>query len=350
MDMRTLGRTDLSVSSICLGTMTFGEQNTEADGHAQMDYAFEQGVNFLDIAELYPIPPMPDTQGRTEEIVGSWLKTRGNRDKAIIATKITGRSDMKWFRENDAPTRFSKTQILEAVDGSLKRLGTDYIDLYQLHWPDRSVSQFGSNPVIFGNLEQVDDESDFEVILQTMQELVIAGKIRHFGLSNESAWGTNEFLNTSKSTGTPRVVSVQNAYSLLNRTFETNMAELSLRENVGLLAYSPLGQGSLSGKYLNGALPVNARKTLFGRMQRYEKPGAEPAVKAYVSLARKFDLDPVNMALAFVLGKPFVTSVIIGATNMDQLKTAIASTQIQLNDTLLSAIDDIQLIHTNPCP
>jgi aryl-alcohol dehydrogenase-like predicted oxidoreductase len=348
MEYRRLGRTDLRVSAIGLGTMTWGEQNTEAEGHAQMDYAIDKGINFLDAAELYPIPPKPETQGRTEEVIGSWLKARGNRDKVIVASKVIGRSENTWFRDGGKTTDLSRAQVFEAVDKSLKRLGTDYVDLYQIHWPDRSVSAFGSVPTVFRAVEG--PEVPIEETLSALDEVVKAGKVRHIGLSNESPWGTMSFLKASETKGLPRVQSIQNAYNLANRTFETGLAELSMREDVGLVAYSPLAQGFLTGKYLNGARPANSRTVLFNRAQRYEKPGAEAAFAAYVALAGETGLDPAQMAISFALSRPFVTSVLIGATTMQQLETDIGAIDIKLSSEIEERIDAIHQIHQNPCP
>jgi aryl-alcohol dehydrogenase-like predicted oxidoreductase len=348
MEYRPLGRTGLKVSAICLGTMTWGEQNTEAEGHAQMDYALDRGVNFFDTAELYPIPPKAGTQGATERIIGSWFAARKNRDKVVLATKVIGRSENTWFREDGSPGELSRAQIMEALDKSLKRLRTDYIDLYQIHWPDRPVSQFGSNPTVFRRKEG--PEHPIEEILETLGEIVRSGKVRHIGLSNESAWGTMRYLHHASVKELPRVQSIQNAYSLVNRTFEVNLAELALREDVGLLAYSPLAQGYLTGKYLDGALPAGSRKALFDRLQRYEKPGAAQAYAAYVALAREFGLDPAQMALAFVTSRPFTTANIIGATTMEQLRANIASIDVRITPELEERIDAIHQIHCNPCP
>lgn len=350
MDYRRLGRTDLNVSSMCLGTMTYGEQNSESEGHAQMDLALERGVNFFDAAELYPIPPNRETQGRTERIIGSWFKARGNRDKIVMATKVVGRTDMDWFRENGAKAKLTRQDIEFAVDRSLKNLQTDYIDLYQIHWPDRNVSGFGSNPTQWVDVAPADDENSIESTLEVMRDLVKAGKIRHLGLSNESAWGTMTYVKEAEVKGLPRVASIQNAYSLVNRTFETNLAEVALRENVGLLAYSALAQGYLTGKYRDGARPHGARKTLFERLQRYEKPGAEDAVNAYVDLAKDSGLDPSQMALAFAHSRSFMTSVILGATKLDQLKTDLDAADLTLSDDVLARIDEIHQLRGNPCP
>ncbi|MBH0237825.1 aldo/keto reductase [Methylobrevis albus] len=349
MDLRRLGRTDIRVSSICLGTMTFGEQNTEAEGHTQLDLAADRGVNFLDAAELYPVPPKPDTQGRTEEIVGSWLKARGNRDKMIVATKVVGRTAMTWFRDDGSPGRLDRRQIEEAVEKSLRRLGTDYIDLYQLHWPDREVASFGSNAARFVPLAPAPDETSIEETLAVLADLVTAGKIRHIGLSNETAWGTMRFVSAAERGVGPRVVSIQNAYNLVNRSFEVGLAEVAMREQVGLLAYSPLAQGYLTGKYENGALPAGSRKQLFNRLQRYEKPGAAAAFTTYIKIARDFGLDPALFANAYVTSRPFVTSNIIGATSIAQLEVALASAEVVVTAEMEAAVDAAHQLIGNPC-
>jgi aryl-alcohol dehydrogenase-like predicted oxidoreductase len=349
MEYRPLGRTGLQVSALCLGTMTWGQQNSEAEGHAQMDYALDRGINFVDTAELYAIPPKPETQGSTERIIGSWFRSRGKRDKVILATKVVGRSDvMNWFRDDGSLAELSRKQILEAVDKSLKRLQTDYIDLYQLHWPDRAVSQFGSNPTVFRAAQG--PEHPIHEILATLDEVVKAGKVRFIGLSNESSWGTMKFLHESETRGLPRVQSLQNACSLLNRTVEVNLAEVLLREEVSFLAYSPLGQGYLTGKYQGGRRPAGTRKVLFERLQRYETPGASEAIDKYLALAAEAGLDPVQMALQFVTMRPYVTSNIIGATSLEQLRHNIDSLDVTLSGEVVAKIDAIHQIHCNPCP
>ncbi len=346
MKYRELGRTGVKVSALCLGTMTFGEQNSEAEAHAQLDYAVERGINFLDASEIYPVPPRPETQGRTEEIIGTWLAARKNRDKIIVATKVAGRGKMSWLRKNGGPTRQSASQIAEAVNASLARLTTDYIDLYQLHWPDRPMR-------IFEGLDYVHVEGDshpVEEILAVLGRLVEAGKVRFVGLSNETPWGVMSFLKASEQHGLPRIVSVQNAYNLVNRSYEIGLSEITYREGVSLLGYSPLGQGYLSGKYEGGALPPNSRKRLFNRLGRYEQGNGPKAISAYVGLARRHGLDPAQMAIAFAASRPFVTSAIIGATTMAQLETDIAALDLELDDRLLADIEQIHLDYPNPCP
>lgn len=347
MEKRELGNTGIMVSKLCLGTMTWGQQNTEAEGHEQMDFALDQGMNFFDTAELYSIPPKRETAGSTEKIIGTWLKERGNRDKIILASKVTGRSQfMDWFRKDGSKAEVSPAQIREAIEGSLQRLQTDYIDLYQIHWPDRPMQLFGGL-----SFRSHDGETnEIELILQTMQELVKEGKIRHVGISNETPWGTMSYLSAANMLNVPRIVSIQNAYNLLNRVFETGLSEVTHHESVGLLAYSPLAQGYLTGKYQNGALPDGSRKKLFARLDRYETLGADLAIDKYVAIAERHDLDPAQMALQFVTTRPFVTSNIIGATTMKQLKTNIASNQIDLTEEILEEIEQVHLVHSNPCP
>ncbi len=346
MQYRPLGRTGLNISSIGLGTMTWGQQNSEAQGHEQMDYAVACGVNFFDTAELYAVPPKPETQGSTETIIGTWFKARQNRDKIILATKIAGRSPMNWFREDGGKTRLVPAQIDEAVEKSLKRLQTDYIDLYQLHWPDRKLALFGGH----GYTDYPEDFTAFAVILEALERHVQKGNIRHIGVSNETAWGVMRYLNEAEKRGLPRIASIQNAYNLLNRSFETGLAETSLREDVGLLAYSPLGQGVLSGKYLDGARPEGARGTLFGRLERYQGPGAETAIKASMDCARNHGLSPVQLALKFCDTRPFVTSTLIGATTMDQLKENIEAFDVTWSDELEVAANALNVAHRSPCP
>lgn len=344
MKKRKLGKTGLEVSEICLGTMTWGQQNTESEGHQQMDYALDKGINFFDTAEMYAVPPKKETQGSTERIIGSWFKERKSRDKVILATKVSGRSPLNWLRDGDKTTEQSKEQIFEAVDKSLIRLGVDYIDLYQLHWPDRPMNLFGGSI----NYEHMDEPSiDISIILDSLNELVKSGKIRYIGLSNETPWGTMKFLHHSEISSTPRVQSIQNAYNLLNRTFEIGGSEVAHREDVGLLAYSPIAQGYLSGKYQNGALPKGSRKELFNRLQRYEGPYAEEAIQAYLDIASKYEIDPTQLANQFVTTRPFVTSNIIGATNMEQLKLAVTSIDINLTKEIEKDIEKAFQRHGN---
>jgi aryl-alcohol dehydrogenase-like predicted oxidoreductase len=350
VEYRPLGRTDLRVAALCLGTMTWGQQNTEEEGHAQLDIARDRGLNFLDTAENYSIPPRAETQGATERIIGSWLNSRGGRDKVVIATKVSGRSTSTYLRPGGAHPELNRANIHYAVEGSLRRLQTDYIDLYQLHWPDRPLPLFAGSSTVFRDLPP-GPENPIEETLAALQDLVTAGKVRHVGLSNETAWGTTRFLAAAASGHGPRVVSIQNAYHLLNRTFEIGLAEIALREQVGLLAYSPLAQGYLTGKYQNGARPPGARTTLFERAQRYQKPGVSEAIDRYLLLANDIGVPPAQLALAFVLTRPFVSSVIIGATTQAQLAENLGV----LDRTIITpdveaAIEAIHQIHSNPAP
>ncbi|MBC9795411.1 NADP(H)-dependent aldo-keto reductase [Sinomicrobium weinanense] len=344
MKYTTLPGTDLKVSKICLGTMTWGEQNTEAEGHEQMDYALEQGVNFFDTAELYSVPARKETYGSTEKIIGSWFKKTGNRDKIILASKIAGPG---YSNKHIRQTGFSKDAIHEAVDGSLERLQTDYIDLYQLHWPERNANFFGQKGYEHDENEQWQD--NFAEILETLNDLIRQGKIRHIGVSNETPYGVMRFLEESRKNSLPKMVTVQNPYSLLNRLYETGLAEISMRENVGLLPYSPLAFGVLSGKYLSGK-PENARITLFPNFSRYSGKQASEATRKYYDLAGKNGLSLAQMALAFVNQQPFVTSNIIGATTMEQLKENIDSIDVELSGEVLKEINNIHKQIPNPAP
>lgn len=351
MHYRHLGRTDISVSRICLGTMTWGEQNTEAEAHAQLDYALDQGINFIDTAEMYPVPSRGETQGRTEAYIGSWLAAdKSRRNRIILASKLAGGDALPARRMAHIRNGYQKPDrkgVTEALELSLKRLQTDCIDLYQIHWPDRATNMFGQ--LGYTHVE-TPDAIPLAETLSVLGEFVKAGKIRHIGLSNETPWGLMEALRLAETAGMPRVVSIQNPYSLLNRSYEIGLAEMSIREDVGLLAYSPLAMGRLTGKYENGALPAGARLTLFDRFQRYSTPKGIEAAGRYVALARSYGLDPAQMALAYVNSRPFVTANIIGATNLDQLKSNIASASITLPDAVLKEIEAIHQDIPNPCP
>ncbi len=342
----TLPHTNLKVSKICLGTMTWGRQNTEAEGHEQMDYAVAQGINFFDTAELYPIPAHPDRYALTEKIMGSWFKKTGNRDKIVLASKIAGKAEFTKFIRT---TGFKKESLIEAVNGSLERLQTEHIDLYQLHWPERSTNYFGQR----GYTHDLSDfwQDNIHQVLETLRELIREGKIGHVGLSNETPWGAMRFLEESKVHDTlPRMITIQNPYSLLNRLFEVGLSEISIREKLGLLAYSPLGFGVLSGKYLGGAKPANARLTLFPAYGRYSNENALKATQKYQELADKHGVSLTQMALAFVTSRPFLTSTIIGATSMEQLKENIGSIDLNLSDELLKEIEGIHNEIPNPAP
>ncbi len=346
MKYNYLGNSQTKVSIICLGTMTWGEQNNELEAFEQMDYAIKEGVNFFDTAELYSVPPKKETWGSTEKSIGNWLETRKCREKIVLATKVTGRSGMNWFRNKE--TRLSKQQISEAINGSLQRLKTDYIDLYQIHWPDRKANFFGK---LGYKYEDDVDAIPIEEQLDVLNDLVKAGKIKYIGLSNETPWGLTKFLNLAEKNNWARIVSVQNPYSLLNRSYEVGMAEISIREKCGLLAYSPLAFGMLTGKYDNGSKPDGARLTLFGEMfTRYTKPKGIKFAEKYNSVAKKFNLTPSSMALAYVNSRDFITSNIIGATTMEQLKENIDSAKIELSEEIISEIEEIHDTNHYPCP
>jgi aryl-alcohol dehydrogenase-like predicted oxidoreductase len=324
--------------------MTWGEQNSQAEAHQQMELAIDQGINFFDAAEMYPVPPKPETQGLTEEYIGTWFAKTQQRDKVVLATKIAS-TGMDYIRPE---SNLRASQIVEAVEGSLKRLQTDYIDLYQLHWPSRSTNYFGQ--LGYSIPEQEGSDVPIEETLKACDQLVQQGKIRHIGLSNETPWGVAEFLKQSSGSGLARVVSIQNPYSLLNRTFEVGLAEFAHRESVGLLAYSPLAMGVLSGKYRHGAMPKGSRLSLFTRFKRYSTDLANEATEQYLQIAEKFELNPAQMALAFVTQQPFVTSNIIGATTLDQLQENIDSAQVTLSNSVLAEIEAVHKRQPNPCP
>jgi aryl-alcohol dehydrogenase-like predicted oxidoreductase len=347
MEYRKLGTTGLSVSALCLGTMTWGQQNTENDAHAQLDYAVANGINFFDAAEMYPVPPRAETFGRTEECLGSWLgKNKSKRAQFIVASKVTGRGNGLAHVRGGAG--LAADSIRAAIEGSLKRLQTDYIDLYQTHTPDRPANRFGQLDYV--HTSDAPQGAPFEETLETLAALVREGKIRHFGVSNETPWGVMRQLGLAQAGVGPRPQAIQNPYSLLNRSFDVGLAEIAMREQVGLLAYSPLAMGVLAGKYLDGARPPQGRLTLFDRFKRYSTPRAEPAAAAYVAIARAAGLDPAQMALAFVTGRPFVTSNIFGATSIEQLRSNSASAQVRLSPDVLAAIDAVHADNPNPCP
>ena len=349
MRYRKLGNTNIDVSVICLGTMTFGEQNSEKDGFEQMDYAIDRGVNFIDTAEMYAVPTRAETYGKTEEIVGNWIKSKKNRDKIILATKIASKSSgLSWVREGGKKLSFNKKNVNAAIDASLKRLKTDYVDLYQLHWPERNVPKFG---VMDFEYDPNDNEwTTIEEVLENLNQLITQGKVRHIGVSNETPWGLMKFMQVAKEKKLPIMVSIQNVYNLVNRVFDIANSEVSLRENCGLLAYSPLAGGRLSGKYLNDQNPKNSRYTLFASIfERHRTPRGEVAISKYVNLANKYNIAPSTFANAFVNDRPFVTSNIIGATTMDQLKENIDSIDIKFSDEILREIEVIHLADPNPC-
>jgi aryl-alcohol dehydrogenase-like predicted oxidoreductase len=345
MKYTTLSNTDIKVSKICLGTMTFGEQNTEADGHDQMDYALEKGVNFFDTAEMYSIPSNPKTYGSTEKIIGTWFQKTGNRDKIILASKIAGPNpNFGYMREN---VDFSPSSLKFALDQSLKRLQTDYIDLYQLHWPERKTNFFGQR----GFKVQHDAwEDNIQSVLETLDGFIKAGKIKHFGLSNETPWGIMRFLEESKYQNLPRIKTIQNPYSLLNRLFENSSSEICIRENVGLLAYSPMAFGVLSGKFLKGESHPNSRLSLFPQFARYTSAQCAEATRLYQEIAIKNGLTLTELSLAFVTQQAFLTSTIIGATTMEQLKENIATIDVVLSDEILNEINAVQAIIPDPAP
>ena len=344
MEYRKLGSSDLNVSALALGTMTFGEQNSEADAHAQLDLAVSHGVNFIDTAEMYPVPPRAETVHRTESHIGTWLR-RQQRDKLIVATKITGPArGFSWIR--NAP-RINRKHITAAIDASLRRLQTDYVDLYQLHWPDRYVPMFGGTAY---DAAQERDSTPIAEQLQALAELVRAGKVRHIGLSNETPWGVSEFVRCAEQLGLPRIVSIQNAYHLMNRTFENGLAETCHHASVGLLGYSPLAFGWLTGKYLTNP-QTKGRITLFpGFGQRYDKPNVPVAAREYMRIAQEANLTPVTMALAFARTRRFATSVILGATTQEQLRENLSSAEVTLSAEVLQRIEAVHSLYPNPAP
>ena len=339
-----LPNTDIKVSKICLGTMNFGNQNTVEESEEQMNFAINNGVNFFDTAELYPVPATPERYADTEKIIGGWIKKNSNRGKIILATKIAGPGD---YTKHIRTTGFSDKALFEAVEGSLKRLNTEYIDLYQLHWPERITNTFGQRGYKY--IEEDRWEDNFERILQTLKKLIDSGKIRQVGLSNENPWGFMKFLELSKKK-LPKMITIQNPYSLLNRLFEIGNAEICIRENVGLLAYSPLGFGVLSGKYLNGNMPNDSRLKLFPNLNRFASKQSMKATKMYMEIAIKYGISLTHLSLAFVNSQPFVTSNIIGASKLKQLKENIESVNVELDPEILTEIENIQSIIPNPAP
>jgi aryl-alcohol dehydrogenase-like predicted oxidoreductase len=344
MNYRKLGNTDLGVSTICLGTMTWGEQNTQEEGFEQMDYALDQGVNFWDTAELYAVPPKAETFGHTETIIGNWFEKNKKRDKVILATKAAGPS-RKYLRNGE--NSFVGKNLDEAINDSLRRLKTDYIDLYQLHWPERNVNNFGK----LGYTHKENNWNKFEDVLDNLKKHIDSGKIRYVGLSNETPWGVMNYLKLSKDKDLPRMMSIQNPYSLLNRSYEVGLSEISIREKIGCLAYSPLASGYLSGKYRNGKFPKGSRMERdFDFWTRYQKPNVDKIVEEYFKISKKYGLDISQMSIKFCEVQDFMTSVIIGATSMEQLKTDIESVKVKLDEKVIKEINEIQKIYPNPCP
>jgi len=345
MIYNTLGNSDIEVSRICLGTMTWGEQNTQEEGFAQMDYALEKGVNFWDTAELYAVPPKAETYGATETIIGNWFAKTGRRDEVVLASKISGKY-VEHIRNGQS--LFNRQHIEEAIDASLARLQTDYIDLYQLHWPERSTNFFGK--LGFTPAAQTEHTTPFEETLEVLTEQVKAGKIRQIGLSNETPWGTMKFMQVAKEKGLQDIITVQNPYSLLNRSYEVGMAEIAYQEGIGLLAYSPLGFGALTGKYLNGQLPKGSRLQIAPSYDRYTNPQAVKATELYAQLAQDNGLTPTQLALAFVNSQPFLSANIIGATSLEQLAENIGSIDINLSEEVMTEINAIHAQYTIPSP
>ncbi len=348
MEFRKLGRTDIDVSVVCLGTMTWGEQNSEAEGHEQMDYAVSRDVNFFDVAEMYPISPRKETYAETERIIGNWFEKRQKRDDIVLATKVVGPGNFFDYIR-DGAQRLTEKDILAACDASLKRLKTDYIDVYQIHWPSRPTNYFGQ--LDYPDGADFSEAVPIEETLSAMAKLVEQGKIRHVGVSNESAWGVMEYLRLAEQNGLPRIASIQNPYNVMTRQYEVGLSEVTAREQVGLLAYSPLGGGTLSGKYLGGKKPDGARMTLWPeRFSRFTKPRAKDAVQSYADVAAKHGLDLSQMTLSFVKTKSFVTSSIIGATSMAQLKSNIEAYEMDLSEDVLADIEAVHKDNPNPAP
>ena len=345
MNYKKLGNTDLDVSTICLGTMTWGEQNSEKEGFEQMDFALSQGVNFWDTAEIYSIPMREETYGETEKIIGNWFQKTKKRNDVVLATKVCGNTSNKYIRGGG--NSFGKKKIKEALDESLRRLKTDYIDLYQLHWPERKTNTFGQRGFRYNETEDWSD--NFQEILFTLKKIIDSGKIKHVGLSNENPWGLMKFLELSKN-NLPKMITIQNPYSLLNRLFEVGNSEICIRENVGLLAYSPLGFGVLSGKYLNGELPDGSRLKLFPNLSRFAGIQSMKATEQYMKVAKKYKMSLTHLSLSFVNSRPFVTSNIIGASKLSQLKENIDSINIKLDDNVVREIDQVQSLIPNPAP
>ena len=344
MNYRKLGNSDLNVSTICLGTMTWGEQNTQEEAFEQMDYALDQGVNFWDTAELYAVPPKSETFGYTETIIGNWFEKNKKREKVILATKVAGPA-RKYLRNGE--NSFVGKNLDQAINDSLRRLKTDYIDLYQLHWPERNVNNSGE----LGYTHKENNWNQFEDVLNNLKKYIDRGKIRHVGLSNETPWGVMNYLKLSKDKDLPRMMSVQNPYSLLNRSYEVGLAEISIREKIGCLAYSPLASGYLSGKYRNGNFPKGSRMERdFDFWTRYRKPNVDKVVEEYHKISKKYGLDISQMSIKFCEVQDFITSVIIGATSMEQLKTDIESVKVKLDEEVIKEINEIQKIYSNPCP
>lgn len=345
MNYTTLPNTDTKVSKICLGTMTFGQQNTEAEGHSQLDFAFEKGINFIDTAEMYSVPAREETYGSTEKIIGTWFKKSGKRDEVVLATKIAGPNPLFTYMrdKND----FSPASIQFALDQSLKRLQTDYIDLYQMHWPERKTNTFGQRG--FKIIEE-GWEDNFQQVLETLQGFIQQGKIKNIGVSNETPWGLMRFLEESKKHNLPRISTIQNPYSLVNRSFEVGLSEICYRENVGLLAYSPMAFGVLSGKFLTGELHPNARINLFPQFARYNSENTREASRLYNEIAKDFGLTLTELALAFIEKQPFVTSTIIGATNLEQLEQNINTINVSLSEEIMLEVENVQNNFPNPAP